>query len=436
MGWSLDLLTRLSGSSLVEKLGLRDTLSGVLRDGSRTAIVGATKAWRSFQPMLKLTRPARPKPAEGGQQVGGLFDLTPTEEQALVRDSVRQLARDVFRPLAEAADDASEVPDEVPKMAWELGLPMMAVPEEAGGAGESRSAVTWALVAEELARGDMALAWAALAPVGVAIALAEWGSAEQQSRYLAPFAGEEPIRAALAIVEPRALFDPQLLTTRARRKPGGGYELYGEKALVPFGDRCELWLVAADLLGAGPRVFIVEAGMEGVRVEADPAMGLRGAAPSRLILEGVALPPSALLGEEDPADYEALVDRARIGWAALAVGAGQAMLDHVIPYVNDRHAFGEPISHRQGVAFLVADIAIELQGMRLLTWRAASRVDAGESFQREAFLARQQAADKGMKIGTDGVQLLGGAGFVKDHPVERWYRHLRAVGLAEGGLLV
>jgi len=122
--------------------------------------------------------------------------------------------------------------------------------------------------------------------------------------------------------------------------------------------------------------------------------------------------------------------------AGAAVGTGQAVLDYVKVYVNERQAFGEPISHRQSVAFMVADMAIELQAMRLLTWKAASRATRGQDFAREVGLARQLCAEKGMKIGLDGVQLLGGHGFVKEHPVERWYRDLRAVGVMEGAVLV
>jgi alkylation response protein AidB-like acyl-CoA dehydrogenase len=130
------------------------------------------------------------------------------------------------------------------------------------------------------------------------------------------------------------------------------------------------------------------------------------------------------------------VNRARVAWSALAVGTSQAVLDYVIPYVNERQAFGEPISNRQGVAFAVSDIGIETDGMRLVTYRAASRADRGEDFAREAALARRLCAAKGMQIGSDGVQLLGGHGFVKEHPVERWYRDLRAAGVMEGALLV
>jgi alkylation response protein AidB-like acyl-CoA dehydrogenase len=173
-----------------------------------------------------------------------------------------------------------------------------------------------------------------------------------------------------------------------------------------------------------------------VFTEPEPAMGLRAAATGRLVLEDARVPADALLGEGRPEVYRECVQRARIAWCALALGTAQAVLDYVIPYVNERVAFGEPISNRQAVAFAVADVGIELEGMRLLTYRAASRADTGREFEREAALARRLCVEKGARIGSEGVQLLGGHGYVKEHPVERWYRDLRAVGVIEGALLV
>jgi alkylation response protein AidB-like acyl-CoA dehydrogenase len=158
-------------------------------------------------------------------------------------------------------------------------------------------------------------------------------------------------------------------------------------------------------------------------------MGLRAAGTGRLILDGVA---GSLMAE---ANYEEAIQLARLGWCAVAVGTGQAVLDYVKDYVNQRTAFGEPVSNRQAVAFTVANIAIELEGMRLATYRAASRVDQGLPFAREVALARRLCAERGMQIGSDGVQLLGGHGYVKEHPVERWYRDLRAAGMMEGALI-
>jgi hypothetical protein len=165
-------------------------------------------------------------------------------------------------------------------------------------------------------------------------------------------------------------------------------------------------------------------------------MGLRAASLVTLTLDGVRVPAGNVLGAPDGTTYAECVRLSRLAWCALSVGVGQAVLDHVTPYVKERHAFGEPIAHRQSVAFMVADIAIELQAMRLLTWKAAARAAAGEDVARDVALARRLCADKGMQIGLDGVQLLGGHGFVKEHPVERWYRDLRAISIAEGGVLL
>jgi alkylation response protein AidB-like acyl-CoA dehydrogenase len=238
------------------------------------------------------------------------------------------------------------------------------------------------------------------------------------------------------VLEPRTLFDPFELHARARRSADGGYMLEGAKSLVPRAADCELFVVAAELEGRGPALFIVESRTAGLTVAPEPAMGVRAAATGRLALDGVRLKAGALLGEASADVYAEAVRRARIGWCALALGTAQAVLDHVIPYVNERTAFGEPISHRQAVAFNVAEIAIELEGMRLATYRAAALADQGADFARQAAVARQLCARWGMAIGSDGVGLLGGHGFVKEHPVERWYRDLRAAGLMEGALLV
>jgi alkylation response protein AidB-like acyl-CoA dehydrogenase len=148
----------------------------------------------------------------------------------------------------------------------------------------------------------------------------------------------------------------------------------------------------------------------------------------------VSVPLTARLGEDaaTDADYSEAIALARLGWSALAVGTAHAVLDYVVPYVKEREAFGEPIARRQAVAFMCADIAIELDGLRLITWRGAARAEQGLPFAREAALAKRFSTDKGMRIGLDGVQLLGGHGFTKEHPVERWYRDLRAIGVAEG----
>jgi alkylation response protein AidB-like acyl-CoA dehydrogenase len=282
----------------------------------------------------------------------------------------------------------------------------------------------------------MGLALPILAPGGVASALTHWGSADQQATYLKEFAGENVPQACLAIAEPQPLFDPTSLKTTAIRTPSG-YRLDGVKSLVPAAADAELFIVGAQLNGR-PALFIVESSTKSLTVKADPSMGVRAAALGQVELDHVSVPLSARLGEDDAtdADYSEAIALSRLGWAALAVGTSHAVLDYVVPYVKERHAFGEPIAHRQSVAFMCANIAIELDGLRLITWRGAARAEQGLSFAREAALAKRLGADKGMQIGLDGVQLLGGHGYTKEHHVERWYRDLRAIGVAEGVVVI
>jgi hypothetical protein len=430
MAVGLRALNRLASNGLIDRFGLREPAERVLHGASKATVRTATRAGRTFAATQKLSNPARQPRAKRSD----LFDLTPDDEQQMLRESVRDFALAKLRPAATEADEACAAPEELLSQANELGLTMVGVPEELGGAVTERSAVTTVLMSEALAQGDMGIAVACLAPAAVSTAISLWGDADQQSTYLPEFVGENVPAAALAILEPRPLFNPFELQTRAHRD-GDGFVLSGVKSLVPRAADAELFIVAAELEDSeSAALFILEPGGAGMSIEREPAMGIRAAATGRLLLDDVKLPAGALLG--DPGAFAECVQLGRLGWCALAVGTGQAVLDYLIPYVNERKAFGEPISHRQAVAFTVANVAVELDGMRLATYRAASRIDQGLDFAREVALARRLCAERGMAIGSDGVQMLGGHGYVKEHPVERWYRDLRAAGVMEGALVV
>ncbi|AXQ31633.1 acyl-CoA dehydrogenase [Solimonas sp. K1W22B-7] len=432
MGFGLKILNRIGGSSMLDDPKTRKTATALLKGATSTGfrLIGTVN--RQFKSAPRPNKALRP-----GAGSPELFDLTPTDEQQMVRDTVAGFAAEQLRPAAQASDTACETPKALLAAVAELGIGSMQVPEALGGvAGSERSVVTNALIAEALAHGDLGMAVACLAPVGVAVALAEWGTAQQQASYLPSFTDEKAPAATIAVLEPRPLFDPFKLSTAARRTDAGGYILSGEKSLVPIAASAELFLVAASTTH-GPALFIVESGTKGIHISAEPAMGLRAAATARVRFDNVQLSASALLGGgEGDFSYENFIARSRLAWCALAVGTAQAALDYLVPYCNERIAFGEPISHRQAVAFNLSNIAIEGDGMRLLTWRAAALAAAGKPFVREAALARRLCADKGSVIGADAVQLLGGHGFVKEHPVERWYRDLRAVAIMEGGVLL
>ena len=430
---SLSLVNRFAQMEFVHKLGLYGPAQKAAKAGTREGFKLAAVVARQFKAAEKLVKPAR-LDGEGEKKRPMLFDLNVTEEQAMMREMAQRFAAEVMRPAAREADASCSAPEDFAAQFEELELCQFAVPESLGGAATGSWEGTQTLVYEDLARGDMGLAVAALASVGFTNTLVRWGSADQQAKYLPAMIGERPPAASIAVSERRPAFDPLRLKTRATLDPDG-YTLTGEKTLVPLAAKAEVFLVAAELVGKGPQLFIVEAGTPGVTVKAEHGMGVRASAMGAVTFDNVRLKSDALLGDDlGVVDYQEFIDRAQLAWCSLALGTSQAVLDYVIEYCNERVAFGEPISNRQAVAFLIANIAIELEGMRLLVWRAASRAERGLSFHREAYLARTLCQEKAMEIGTNGVQLLGGHGYTKEHPVELWYRDLMAIGISEGGL--
>jgi len=431
MGGGLRMLNRIADSPLVERLGFEERAQKLVYEGAKRAARTAARAAKRL-----TSKRADPRPGSSRK-----FDLSLSEEQQLMRDTLRRFADEVMQPAAREADERSAPPDGFLEAFSELGAMEMAVPEALGGAAEQVSAVSQMLVAEDLARGDMGLAYAALSPLSFVHALVHWADDDQRASLLPSFLQGDGMAASVAVVERQPLFDPGAPHTAAKKR-GSGYVLSGEKALVALADRAKWFLVAAELPKSGPRLFLVERDASGVEVTEEPTMGLRSAGLGRLKLDEVRVDQGSVLGgaaalkPEGRAVYDDAVNRARIAWGAMALGTSQALLDYAIPYCNDRVAFGEPITHRQAVAFMIANVAIELESMRMLVYRAAGRIDAGLKCEREAYLARTLCSEKAMEIGTNGVQLLGGAGFIKDHPMELWYRQLRSIGLMDGNLLL
>jgi len=431
MGYGLRVLGRIAGSDTLERIGMRGPLQRAIYRGSRGGFRTATRAGRTFKAAQKLAAPAR----QSARKPAGEFDITPDEEQQLLTGMIREFAGERIRPQAGDADRACAAPPELLAELTELGVGTLGIPEELGGVMHEQAAVTGALAAEALAHGDMGVAYAALAPAAVAGAIGHWGTAEQQARYLPAFAGDNPPVAALATLEPQPLFDPLDLDATARRD-GEHWVINATKTLIARPGECELFIIAANAEGIGPALFLIESASDGISVTPEPAMGLRAAATGRLTLQDVRVSADTLMGDGQASSYLECVHRARLAWCAVTLGTCQAVLDHVIPYVNERSAFGEPISNRQAVAFAVADIATETEAIRLLALRAAARADHGESFARETSLARRLTRHQAPTIGSQGVQLLGGHGYITEHPVERWYRDLSSAGVMEGALLI
>ena len=425
-GVGLGIASRFAGSEFAKKYGLR-------RPAEKLAYASTKKGFEVIGQMMAKKSDKKgdevmmlPEPS-----TAGMFDLTLSEEQQMIKDTVRAYAEDVVRGLAHDANEAMDLPETYLQDIMELGLNFFSVPESLGGAAQSYSPTTSAIIAEELAWGDFSLAYATLAPIAVANAIVKWGTDEQKEKYLPNYLKDNPFKAAIAVQESGALFDPAKLSAKAK-KTKAGFRISGVKTMVPFGGSADMYLVAARYKRRN-RLFLVPGDAPGVSFEAAPMMGLRACALGTLTLDKVPLTKDALLGD-DSFNFETFMDLGQLHWCSLALGACQAALDYLIPYVNEREAFGEPISHRQAVAFMVADIGIELEAMRLMVWRAAALAEAGKPFHREAYLAQLLVAEKAMKIGTDTVQLLGGHGFTKEHPAERWYRDLRVLACVNGGM--
>ncbi len=434
----LRALNGFASLELLDRIGIREPAERLVYRGARDGTRTAATAGRAFSAAQKRGRGKRKPARMPNAQSAGLFDLTPTDEQQMLRDSFSQFAAEKLRKAAPDADAKSEAPKELMAQASELGITMLGVPEELGGVFDERSSITSVLVAETLAHGDMGLAVAALAPAAVSTAIGLWGDGEQQAKYLPPFVGEDVPAAALAIIEPKRALRPAPPGHDRKARPTTAASRSAARSRwsrAPTRPSCSS-SPPTSRAGRARRSSSSSRAPRASTPSPTPPWGSAPRARGSWSSNDVKVGKGAILAAGAPEVYRECVQRSRLAWCAVAVGTSQAVLDYVIPYTNERVAFGEPISNRQAVAFLVADIGIELEGMRLQTYRAASRADQGKDFARQTTLARILCSERGMKIGSDGVGLLGGHGFVKEHPVERWYRDLRAAGLMEGALLV
>jgi alkylation response protein AidB-like acyl-CoA dehydrogenase len=361
-----------------------------------------------------------------------LIDFEPSEEQQLIVETVRQFARNEVRPRARDCDEAAKLPSELLQEAHALGLVTNAIDERFGGGG-MRSAVTGALVAEELAWGDLAIALAILSPSVEAFAIGDAGNDAQRQRWLPAFCGPRFRPGALALLEPHYGADALRPTARARRQ-GGDFVLEGRKCLVPWiegGDRALVSAQADD----GPRLFAVSRQAQGLRAEPERYMGIQALPTVALVLDGVRVPEADALALQ-PGGLAPFVLRARVAQGALAIGVARAAYEIARDYAKERQTFGAPIATRQAIAFKLADMAIEIDAARLLVWEAAWRLDAGLESVREVALAHRQSQKVALEVSDGAVQVLGGHGYTREYLPEQCLRNARGFSCFEGLALV
>ncbi len=361
------------------------------------------------------------------------FELS--EEQAMIRQTANDFAEKELKSQSRDCDEKDAIPQAVLQSSWELGLVNAPIPEEYGGVGMDRSAVTGAIMSEALAGGDLSMAIAMLTPSLFAYPIMDCGTEAQKKEYLPKFADANFFKATAAVVEPTMDFDLSDLTCKAEKK-SSGYVLNGKKCFVPLGTEAELFLVYASLGQAGYENvggFIVEKGAKGLTVsERERNMGLKALDTAELTLDNVEVSAEARLGGENGCDFSRLMNYSRIALSAMAVGIMQATLDYTLVYAKDRIAFGEPIATKQAVAFMLAEMAIEVESARNLIWEAAWKLDQGMDALKDCYLAKMYTDQAAMKICDYGVQLLGGHGYIREHPVELWFRNARGFATFEG----
>ena len=356
------------------------------------------------------------------------------ETQLALQDSVRRFVRERVAPTVAEDDEGGRFRKDLFHAMGELGFTAVPTPEEYGGLGLGY--VEYALMLEEIAKVSPAYAVTVAVNGLPQIILVQFGTEDQRERYLPRLAAAE-ILGGFALSEPSCGSDAAALKTTAVRD-GDDYVLNGSKAWATQGHDGDLFVVMARTGGSGAKgvtAFLVESAFEGVSFgKPEDKMGLRASHTSIINLDDVRVPVANRIGGEGQGFVVAMqaLDSGRITIGATAVGLAQEALDVAVEYSGQREAFGKPIGQHQGVGFLLADMAIEIEASRLMVMQAAGLKDAGKPYSAVAAMAKCKATDTAMKVTTDAVQVLGGYGYTREYPVERMMRDAKVMQIVEG----
>ncbi|KAB7515008.1 acyl-CoA dehydrogenase [Halosegnis rubeus] len=357
-----------------------------------------------------------------------------TTEQRAIRDTVRKFAREEVRPTAQEADETETFPEDVWDGLADIDLTALTVPEEYGGLDVD--GLTYAVVNEELAHGQLAVATALSVHCLATSCLATFGDETQKERFLPEMADGRPV-GCFALSEPHAGSNPADMSTQARRE-GDEYVIDGEKQWITNGERGEVVILFAKTDRDDPRSvtqFVVPKSTDGVAVgKKEEKLGLRGSDTTTLSFDGARIPAEYRLTEEGRGLSAALsiLTGGRVGIAAQAVGVAQAALDAARSYAQDREQFDGPIADIQSIRHKLAQMRTDTQAARLLTRDAARRLDDDEPPAEAASMAKLRASETAVDVANEAVQIHGGYGYTTDFPVERFYRDAKITTIYEG----
>lgn len=362
------------------------------------------------------------------------FDLS--DEQRQFQELAHEFAEKEIRPIAPDYDEREEFPWDVIKKAHELGLMTYALPEEYGGTGAG--AMTACVVTEEMAWGCAGVATAIGGTGLCATPIVLGGNDAQKKKYLTRFSDTRKLTlGAYAITEPEAGSDVASMKTTAK-KVSGGYVLNGTKHFITNGGLADIYVIFATIdpsqRADGICAFIVEKEMGVQAGKKERKMGIRCSHTAQIHLENVFVPEENLLGGEGEGFLIGMrtFEHTRPDVAAMAVGLSRAAFEYAMEYSQQREQFGKPIARFQAIGFMLADMATEIDAARLLTWRSAWMLDQGLPVNKEASMAKRFAADTAMKVTTDALQIMGGVGYTRDYPVEKWMRDAKIMQIYEG----
>ena len=361
-----------------------------------------------------------------------MVSFTPSDDQKQLIETIRRFAVNEVQPAAHEADEHAALPADLIETGWQIGLIPTAIPEELGGLGEM-SALTGVLAAEELAFGDLSLAFSVLSPALFAYPILLYGTAEQRETWLPKFLEESAPNVTAALLEPGIFFDPRDLKTTATRD-GDKVHLNGVKATVPNAENADATLVyARDSENGQIDAYLVQKGTPGLSIEKkEDLLGIRALPTYRLQLNDATVDAPCRLGGSVGSDFNTILNRSKVALASMAVGVARAAFEYARDYAKQRVAFGVPIAQKQSIAFMLAEMAIEVDASRLMTWEAAWKLDQGDDVTREAYLAKQYADRAVLEVTDRAVQVLGGYGFIREYPAERWLRNGRGFPMFEG----
>ncbi len=355
------------------------------------------------------------------------------QEQKMLTDAIGRFAKEQMRKVFRDADEDGKIPAKVVQAGWEIGLLPTIIPETYNGFGEY-SVMTNVIALQAFGWGDLAITANIMAPNSVAIPVMLAGTDPQKEAHLPLFCEETLPKVSAALTEPGIQYDPRNLKVTAVTD-NDDYILNGKKSVVPLADEAETFLIYANENGQ-TQAFFISADTDGLNIgDREKLMGIRALPTFTLTLDNCRIPVENRLGGEAGIDFDLILNHSRVALAAAAVGMVRGGHEYAIEYAKQRVQFDEPIAHYQSIAFLLAEMVIDINAAEMMVWEAAWKLDRGEDATQEVTVMKHFVDDMVVRVSDQALQVLGGYGYIREYPVELWLRNARGFATFDGLIL-